>query len=401
MGLSESTGLRNFIVVATSAPSNPFEGQIWVDSSSGNATYQYKSSAWVALETDVSELEGLVMEIIVEQTKLAAEGTLTSPTYDTADADVFTDADGVNDTVDTGSTTALYNTTNDYYASGVSLTGDLDDCDSLDGWTGAGAGATASVNTDVKKQGTGSITLTADGDNDEAQYYRTKTLTATDVFCFVRFEGVLPNEGYCFHLEDGSSNTLAMIRCKAGANLYYSGGWLDLHTSGNFTTDTWYIWRIEKVDSTHFNAYAYDENGVLVGSQLNKAVVGGSWGTSVLCKLGVMDESATPIIARYDAISSGWNYSDSLVYTDSISSFSGTPTKVFVYAETTTGDDSSVTVDIDVDADDTYEYTEQSLGSEISITGAGSAMKLKFRLNVSTDAATTPTISNYCIFYWT
>lgn len=106
----------------TTAPTGISAGALWWDTDD-LLLYYYTGSAWVQISSasDATGWESPVSQIILEILRLSAEGTLTAPDYDSMFVDYFSDADGQDDTIDTG------NTTTDFFGDNYTNSGSVTD----------------------------------------------------------------------------------------------------------------------------------------------------------------------------------------------------------------------------------------------------------------------------------
>lgn len=90
-------------------PTGAIKGALWVDTNATPvATYVYSGTAWNSITSDVDYLadEQLEMALNILINSAAASSTLND--WDDMAVDIFSDANGTSDTIDTESTTAIY-----------------------------------------------------------------------------------------------------------------------------------------------------------------------------------------------------------------------------------------------------------------------------------------------------
>ena len=95
------------IYVSAIEPTDKTEGKIWYNTSD-NSLYTSDGSSYVSAEPDVDYLNGLIQEQSLQILINSASATSTLNDWDTMDIDIFTDATGLLDTIDTSETTAIF-----------------------------------------------------------------------------------------------------------------------------------------------------------------------------------------------------------------------------------------------------------------------------------------------------
>lgn len=96
-----------YVYQQDSAPVGAINGAIWVDTNASPiTTYVYNGSSWLSLTTDVDWIAKHLaqQDINILINSVAASSTLND--YDEVFVDIFSDADGASNTIDTGNTTA-------------------------------------------------------------------------------------------------------------------------------------------------------------------------------------------------------------------------------------------------------------------------------------------------------
>lgn len=107
--MQSTTITKQYIKVQSSAPSPASQGDIWYNSST-NVTYTYDGSSWNVLETDLTPIIDDNSITALEVIELQANTSVTPLDHDTSVSDTFSDADGYRNTVQTGTSTAVFST---------------------------------------------------------------------------------------------------------------------------------------------------------------------------------------------------------------------------------------------------------------------------------------------------
>jgi len=98
-----------YVYVQTSTPSDLTEGKLWYNTTA-KALYSSDGSSYSVMETDTSPLQNqlLEMDLNILINSVASSSTLND--WETMFVDIFSDADGTSNTIDTGNTTAIFDT---------------------------------------------------------------------------------------------------------------------------------------------------------------------------------------------------------------------------------------------------------------------------------------------------
>jgi hypothetical protein len=127
MGITEVTVPKQYVIVQATEPTGAFDGQLWYDNTN-DLTYIFQDGDWKLITLDVSqEVLDLATENAQQQIdiiELQANASVTPFDHDTLISDTFSDADGFKDSVNTGNTTAKFDT-NKYVRKNNSLLSNL------------------------------------------------------------------------------------------------------------------------------------------------------------------------------------------------------------------------------------------------------------------------------------
>lgn len=111
MSLEVSTIPVKYVFVSDTTPSDVTEGKIWIDTNTTPPiTKVSDGTTYNALSTDLSVLEDQMIRQSIGILKLEANATLTTQDYTNIFLDVFSDANAYDNTVDTETTTATFQT---------------------------------------------------------------------------------------------------------------------------------------------------------------------------------------------------------------------------------------------------------------------------------------------------
>lgn len=267
-------------------------------------------------------------------------------------ADEFTDSTGTNNTVNTGSSTAYYDSDNDQYISNISGDG-VDDTDNASTTWDSSPSITISRgyriqanNNCVLKTVTRASGCTATRCRlftDGGTLIASTTTLATDTFTFATPPIMI--SGVYYKLELDASGATYTSRSNSSPSFPYSGVNID------FTERS-----IAQVSSGTSNADNI---------------------TSCVTQTGEYDSSST------------------VVCDSNLKTLDGTEKSICIYADKTTPTNSSMTVDI---SDGTTTLSAQSFNTAIGLTGFSSGtLKLTFNLN-STDTSVTPSLLGYGVY---
>lgn len=91
MSITSGSLSRSFVVVQDKKPASPFEGQIWVDTSGGNTTYQYKNGNFEKVQQDITPIKSRILELINDIAENRTANNLNPETYDNLFFDTFVD----------------------------------------------------------------------------------------------------------------------------------------------------------------------------------------------------------------------------------------------------------------------------------------------------------------------
>ena len=106
----ETTTLNpQYVYVQATEPSDKTEGKLWYNTTN-NALYSSNGTTYITMETDTSAIQKLILENGVQILINSAGATTTLNDWDDMFIDNFSDSGGYLNTVDTGTTTAFFNT---------------------------------------------------------------------------------------------------------------------------------------------------------------------------------------------------------------------------------------------------------------------------------------------------
>ena len=113
MGLNISAFPR-YVYQQDAQPTGVANGSLWIDTnSSPRLVYVYDGSTWSSLTTDIDFVANAVLQLGINVLINSTAASSTLNDYNKIFVDVFTDADGTSNTIDTGATTA-YHTSEKY-----------------------------------------------------------------------------------------------------------------------------------------------------------------------------------------------------------------------------------------------------------------------------------------------
>lgn len=122
----ESSPIAQRYVVVQSQQPPGFEGQIWVDTSSGNTTYQYKNGSWEEISLDGDIFKERDLELIADIAEARYGASVGQENYDDVFYDVFVDQSKISSSNNAGITTGT-NGQIDLTAAGNGVTRPSDD----------------------------------------------------------------------------------------------------------------------------------------------------------------------------------------------------------------------------------------------------------------------------------
>ena len=108
-----------YVYVQASTPSDTTEGKLWYKTGD-NTLYASDGSSYNQVTTDLGDLELQQLEQNLQILINSAAASSTLNDYDDMYVDAFSDADGTNDTIDTGNTTAVHG--GEYYTNSAGWT---------------------------------------------------------------------------------------------------------------------------------------------------------------------------------------------------------------------------------------------------------------------------------------
>lgn len=86
---------QRFVVVQDNAPASPFEGQIWVDTSSGNTTKQYKNGSFETVSTSLDPVYNILSEMAGFLEAVDLNTSLNDYNHDDGFVDLHQDKTGI------------------------------------------------------------------------------------------------------------------------------------------------------------------------------------------------------------------------------------------------------------------------------------------------------------------
>lgn len=333
-----------YVVVSATQPTSAFVGQLWYDETTG-VSYQWDGATWNAFTPDVDYLNKLVMQNALGILKLEAVSTASTQDYDTIFLDTFSDTTGYDNTIDTGNTTATYDSTNKVYAN-YTVTS-ANDAPTTYSTTGA----------DTNKAG--------------MQILTTKASTLTNVK-----KHASSTATKCY-LQDSSFNTLATADF-SGQNATFNYA-LSNATTYNIVTDSAGASRTAVYVASGASYPQVKTNLNYTSSSYAGSNIGTQW--RELIEISTV-AYGTP--------------ANSLIQTNSITLPSNI-TAYQVYSEKTTAGTGTVTFDIKIGSE-AYQ-TGKALNTKYANTDAGTTALLKLNLN-GTGAGNSANASNYVLMVW-
>jgi len=130
MTVADVTIPTKYVYVQSSEPNDKTEGKLWYNTST-NETYASDGSSYVKvadIDLDYIADEQMEQNFNILINSVASSSTLNA--YDDMFVDILTDSDGASNTIDTGNTTALYNSDNKAYQNGGD--GTIEDAEETD-----------------------------------------------------------------------------------------------------------------------------------------------------------------------------------------------------------------------------------------------------------------------------
>lgn len=330
-------------------------GAFWYDTSTTDI-YFSDGVVWNKLTSGsvVVGLESMISEIILSLVALAADAAVSQPTYESMFVDKFTDASGEANTIDTGNTTAVFDT-NEYvnfsYSSGGSIASSVTD----DTTSGAG--------TDKKgiKITTGSSPI---------------QIVSIDKYSNVAEQA---NRAYVYN---------AALDTQMGVATF----------SGDTAT---FSSPIQLAASTSYYLLV-DGNGGSVTHRRNNSFSSYPITNSNVNIVASYDGSADTTSVYYSipqfAINVGAR--GNLVIRTNAEALSFTPVYAYVFADTTLAGTGSVTFDLSFDGGSTWDITDGALFTKLSVAdGSSKNMILRMKLNKGASNGTAEA-SDYAVLLW-
>ena len=340
MTVTDVTIPKKYVYVQSDSPTGASEGALWYDTDT-SVLYSYDGSSWTDITQDVAYLEKQNLEQNINILINGASASSTLNDYEDMFLDLFTDADGEDDTVDTGNTTAYFSTNK--YDNGTAIV-------DAHGETGAG---------------TQSVTLKCGA--------KINTNTACTLTKVTKF------------------GTSGATECYIATGADGSGQLATASFSGNDAT-----FNLSLSDATTY--YVLCDKG---GSSFTSRGPGATYpisDTNLDWTAGVVSQSESSTEMRdVESVTTTVAPADKIVQTNMIT-ITSNPTGHQVYCHNTTAGTGSVDYDISFDNGSTW-VTGQSLNTKNTSVHAGSQMILKLNLN-GTGSGNTAEASDYAIMLY-
>ena len=351
----ETTTLNpQYIYVQATTPSDKTEGKLWYNTTA-SALYSSDGTNYKTMETDVSKIYQLIGQNGLNILDNTAQATLTAGTNANFIRDIYTDSTGYLNTIDTGNTTATFDT--DKYINSLtanySQTFDVSAQDtSPEGLTFNSTGTKMYVIGDANNS-VYEYDLSTAWDISTATYSQTFSIATQDI----------SPKGVAFN----STGTKMYVLGDANDSVYE----YDLSTAWDISTATY---------SQTFDVSAQDTTleGVAFNSTGTKMYVIGNDNNSVY----EYDLSISNKIAQTNAQTIASGYTNFMIVSSN---------------ETTSG---TGTIDYDISFNGgTNEQTSLSPFTEYSITDAGISLILKQKLNAG-ESEGSAEATNYGVLLW-
>lgn len=99
--MSLSSLQREFVVSQPTKPTSPFEGQIWIDTSAGNTTKQYKNGVFKTISPDLSPVFDAISEVMESSAEARHKAGLSQVNADGGFFDAFVNQNKISNLTDT------------------------------------------------------------------------------------------------------------------------------------------------------------------------------------------------------------------------------------------------------------------------------------------------------------
>ena len=336
-----------YVYVQSAEPSDKTEGKLWY-STSNNQLYTSNGSAYVQLDTDLTNIyeQQLQQDLNILVNSVASSSTLED--YDEMFVDIFSDSGGASDTVDTGNTTAIFDT-NKYKNGGEA--GDLTHAY----LTGAGGSQTTTKGMGFTPYQEGYILSSV-------TKYASSGATGVNLCTSANGSGVVSSATFSGNTATfGTPPSLTkdqeyfIIATPTGSSIYHpynnSGGTYPFGTGGSGTT-------------YQFTSSSNDGNR----------------------------QTANGFVTHFTGINLSQTPEDKVVQTNKVDLVSA-PTGYYVYSKNSTAGSGSINFDISFDNGSTWEE-DKEFGQEYAYTGSGTEMILKIKLD-GIGSGNTSEVNNY------
>ena len=323
-------------------------GALWWDTDD-LILYYYSGTSWVQISSsaDAGGWEQDVSQLTLELLRISAEGTLTAPDYDNMFVDYFSDANGQDNTIDTGATTSIFLT--DAYNNGA-------DIPTLDE---AHEQAMASTTSNTADHG-----------------FKITSINAQKLLTVTKHASTAATR--C-QLLDSSKSVLATASFVGDDATF---------TYDLLASTTYYV---VCDDSGSSHVFYYHPTGT--SYPINKTNI-----NYVLGKNGANpdDDGAYSILS----ITTGAPVANTIIKTNA-AALSFTPVYALVHCkDITLGGTGNVTFDISYDGGATQDSTGNALDTKIAVVD-GSSKNLEITLNLNgTGAGNTASIKDYTVILW-
>jgi hypothetical protein len=349
--ISDVTIPKKYVFVQASAPVGATEGALWYDTDTSEL-YSYDGSNWTSIISDTSYLDKQQLEQNINILINGASATSTLNDYDEMFLDLFTDADGYSNTIDTAETTATFDT--DIYKNTSYAEGD---------------------------ENTRANGITFDGTSSVANYRGFKITTKTNDLYLKK----ITKNGSCTsstaHLLDASHNSIASASFVGNDATF---------TNTNLNANTTYYFAVRSGGDSFTTKYTTGL-GVYPINATDFNWISGYDGTSG-DDTGAGMDVASVVVAQKTA-----SYEDLLIQTNAIT-ITENPVAHQVFCHNTLAGTGTITYNISFDNGVTW-VTEQELNSKNTSVHNGSEMILKLNLN-GTGAGNTATIKDYAVMLY-
>lgn len=401
--------------VRTNTTPSAADYQFWIKPSTNEGFFS-DGTSWTEIPTGAPATAVLGIENALNILELQIAETITPDTSAQMVCDIFVDADGHNNSVDTGNTTAKF-TTNKYQNLSSIIdnllvyykldeTSGTDVIDSSNGNNGTNSGC--SVNQtgllgesyEFSSGDNIATTLSLSGDFSFSCWVYLSGLPAGGTYYCLYSSGLSPWIGISetgavkFHLNNGTYSA------DTGASKVSAGSWQHICVTLSETTPHIYVNGVDESLTSSGTPTAPNISGFTIGKKSDQATnyFIGKMDEVALFSSAISQSDVTTIFNTGSGKNLLTNYSDKIVQTSKID-LPSTPSKfiIFSFRDTFVG---TGNIDGDISFDNGANYqTGISLNTETSITDLGDEMILKLNLNAGASAGKAET-QGYGVLFW-